>query len=112
MNALIIGLIIGVPLGVFVARVSHRHEHVRGGVLAHVFHVLASAAVCSAPPTALVSVFMGNGIVVTLALAFGLLAISLFLVVIHAVFERPAVIAAAHAEDHGWTAEKARSSGL
>ncbi len=109
---LLIGLLIGIPFGSYVSLVSHRHQAVTGGFPAHLFHVLGAIVACSAPPTALISVFSGVGILNTLIIAFGLIGTSLLLLTLYAVFEKPALERAVQSDERGWTADKARSSGL
>ena len=111
-NALLIGLLIGIPFGLYVSLVSNRHQKVMGGTLAQIFHVLGAMSICSAPPTTLATVFSGGGLLWALVTAFSLIGLGLLFLLVHAVFERPALERAAQVEDRGWTAEKAKSSGL
>ncbi|MDX2162627.1 MAG: hypothetical protein SF162_14995 [bacterium] len=112
--ALTIGLLIGVPLGSYVALVSHRHQPVKGGLGAHIFHAAASIILCTALPGVLVEVFSGAGFLNAVAFGFGAVILAFLTLCGYALFERPALAqqAAADAEDRGWTAEKAKSSGL
>lgn len=110
-NALLIGLAIGAVLGVVIVRASHREEAVRGGPLAHLFHFLGAALFAGTLPTVLTTVILGGGFLQAVATAFALVVISLALLLIYALFERPA-LEGAPVEDSGWTAEKARTSGL
>jgi hypothetical protein len=110
-NALLIGFAFGVVLGLIIVRASHRAEAVRGGPLAHLFHFLGASMFASTLPTVLATVFLGGGFLQAVATAFALVVISLALLLIYALFERPA-IEHTPVEDSGWTAEKARTSGL
>jgi hypothetical protein len=106
-----IGLGIGLVLGWFAARESAQRKPIYGGIAAKTAHYLGAAAFVSALPSALIELITGQGIVSALAASFSLIAISLILLVVFAALERPA-IPRRPAEAEGWTAEKARSSGL
>jgi hypothetical protein len=81
-----VGLALGLVIGAFAARDSHREKPIRGGMPAKVFHYLAASLIVSGAPTALlVTFFLGHGgiltrfltilgiILVNLAAAFGCL---------------------------------------
>jgi hypothetical protein len=112
--ALLIGLAVGVPLGAYLSLVSHRHEKVLGGTLAQIFHVIGAMAVASTPITVLATVFLGNGFWAAILTAFVLILIAFTALFVYAIFEQPALERekAKHGDDQGWTAEKAKTSGL
>lgn len=112
-QALLIGLLIGIPLGSYVALISNRHDKVHGGVIAQIFHIIGAICLTSAPPTVLAVVFSGGGFLPGVLTAFSLIVVALIALFLHALFEHPARERSALADaDRGWTAEKAKSSGL
>ena len=110
--SLLIGLVIGIPLGLYVSMVSNRHEAVKGGTLAQVFHALGAIILCGALPGVLVEVFTGAGFLNAVVFGLSSFALAFLSLCAYAIFERPTIKQAAAAEDRGWTAEKAKSSGL
>lgn len=110
-QAILIGGGLGVLLGIYIARVSHRHESVRGGIVAHVFHYFGAAFFVSTLPTALTALIIGGGFGTALPAALLMIGLSLLSLMLFAVVELPHRPQAAPDED-AWTAEKARSSGL
>ncbi len=110
-NGLIIGMLIGVPLGLYVAVVSNRHDKVIGGVAAQIFHVIGVIFVVSILPTTLALVFSKVEFLRVVLNALAFVALGYTMLFIHAYFEHPARERAKQ-EDRGWTAEKAKSSGL
>jgi hypothetical protein len=107
---ILIGLAIGAVAGVFVARTSARTQTIYGGTAAKVFHYLGASVFVAALPTALLELITGQGFGSAVIASFSLVIISLLLLCIYAVFERPALPQTD--DDEGWTAEKARTSGL
>ncbi len=85
---LLIGAVIGLILGYFVARKSAAEKPIRGGTLASIFHYLGASAFVSVAPTVLIAaVIYRLGFARDLILVFGLLAISAVCLLIHAAFE-------------------------
>lgn len=111
-TALLVGLVIGVPLGLYVSMVANRHEKVRGGLPAQIFNAIAAIFLCSALPGVLTMVFTRAGLLSAIAFGLGAFALAYLSLCAYAVFERPALAAQAPQDDRGWTAEKAKSSGL
>ena len=86
--ALLIGGVIGLILGYFVARKSAAEKPIRGGMLASLFHYLGASAFVSVAPTVLIAaVIYRLGFARDLILAIGMLAISAVCLLIHAAFE-------------------------
>ncbi len=110
--ALLIGLAIGIPLGLYVSIVSNRHESIKGGAPAKVFHAFGAVILCTALPGVLVEVFSGAGFLNAVAFGLGSFALAFLMLCGFALFERPALQKTAVVEDRGWTAEKAKTSGL
>lgn len=110
--ALLIGLVIGIPFGLYVSVVSNRHEKVNGSTPAKVFHALGAIVLCTALPGVLIEVFSGAGFLNAVVFGLGAFALAFLMLCGYAVFERPALQKQSHEEDRGWTAEKAKSSGL
>lgn len=82
MTVLLIGAVIGLLLGVLMARESQRRQPVRGGLLAQLFHYLGSAAYSALIPAILVAILAEMPILRVMAtgLSFGVTAwLSLFL---------------------------------
>lgn len=113
--ALLIALAVGVPLGAYLSLVSHRHVKVLGGTPAQIFHVIGAMFIASAPVSALTVAFLGNGFVAAIVTALSFTLLGFLTLFIHAIFEQPALKRAElqkSYDDDGWTAEKAKSSGL
>ncbi|MBZ0297609.1 MAG: hypothetical protein K8L99_33945 [Anaerolineae bacterium] len=99
--------------GPLATRSSMRREPVYGGTLAKVFHFLGVTLLVVVLPSVLTALILGGGFRVAFPVGMTLLLSSLVMLVIFAVFERPARTAAlADAEDRGWTEKDARTSGL
>ncbi|MFN8528637.1 MAG: hypothetical protein U0670_08515 [Anaerolineae bacterium] len=113
LTALVIALVIGIPLGLYVSLVSNRHVKVRGGLPAQIFHALASILLCTALPGVLAMVFVARaGFLNVIGFGLSAFALAYLSLCVYAVFERPTLQTTAQEEDRGWTAEKAKSSGL
>lgn len=93
-------------------RGSLRRDPVRGGVLAQIFHLLGVLAYCSVLPTALVGSILLGPFRFGIPMALSILMVSLVMLFLYGVFERPARARMVPVEDHGWTAEDALKSGL
>ena len=111
-TAIFIGLACGLVLGILTARSSARRDKVRGGLLAHVFHYLGASLTVSALPGVLATILLGQGILRAVAVGAGFVLLSLAMLFIYAIFERGARTGISVPDDEGWTAEKARTSGL
>lgn len=108
---LLIGLGCGLVIGIFVARASAKKDKLRAGGAVSILHYLASALFASGVPSALASLLMGRGIGTALIFAFGCIIASYLVLLPFAALEFPAR-ARKREEDEGWTAQKARESGL
>ena len=85
---LLIGGVIGLILGYFVARKSAAEKPILGGIVADLFHYLGASAFVAVAPTVLIAaVIFRLGFARDLILAFGMLAISAVCLLIHAAFE-------------------------
>lgn len=108
--ALLIGVACAVVFGYFVARASAKHEAVRGGVFAAVFHYLGAAGASGVLPVVLANVLLGQGVIRALLSAALFFGVSFIALMVYAALELPA-----RPEDEelsGWTKEDALSSGL
>ena len=106
-------LAFAVILGPFAARSSLRREPIYGGILAQIFHLTGAAAMMGVIPGVITALILGGGFRVAFPIAAFFLATSFVMLLIFALFERPARSAhLAQTQDHGWTAEDARTSGL
>lgn len=108
---ILIGLAIGTVAGVFVARTSARRQTIHGGTPAKLFHYLGAAVFVSALPAGLIELLTGRGFGGAILASVSLVLISFALLLVYALLERPA-LARLPSDDDGWTAEKARTSGL
>jgi hypothetical protein len=109
---LLIALGIGAALGAVVHRRAVVEEKVYGGIGALALHYLGAAVFSSALPAVLLTVLSGLGLLTALAVGFGCFLVALALLMAHAALELKPRAAALLKQDEGWTAEKARSSGL
>lgn len=108
----LIGAVVGAALGVYVRGASAKQDPIHGGLLAHIFHYLGAVGFSGALPAVLVSIFVFHAsLVQTIATAFGFITVSFAALLLYAAFERPARPQQMPVEE-GWTAEKARTSGL
>ncbi|MCS7070828.1 MAG: hypothetical protein NZM00_04930 [Anaerolinea sp.] len=108
---LLIGSLLGIVFGYFMARRSAKEQRIYGGALAHALNYLGAAVFGAMPASALLTVLTGGGFVRAVLIGIVLSLISLGIFVLFALVERPAR-AAHQAADEGWTAQKARESGL
>lgn len=109
--ALLIGIVCGLIFGIPITRRSIRKEKIYGGLPAHVFHFIGTAAFVGVLPTVLTSLVLRGGFRTALPLAFGLLALSFLSLFGFALIERPAR-PRVQPDDTGWTKEDAQTSGL
>lgn len=106
-----IGVILGLIAGVFAVRASQQKERIHGGTPAKVFHYLGASLFIAAVPSGLIELLTGRGVGNAVLASFTLVILSLIALFIYALFERPA-LDKQKPSDEGWTAEKARTSGL
>ncbi|MHB8626706.1 MAG: hypothetical protein ACYDBJ_08280 [Aggregatilineales bacterium] len=91
--AVLIGGVVGLIVGWWVARKSVQKEALTGGPLGTVLHYLACAAQTAAAPAALVGVILSHDlhliprILTGVGLAFSFIAVALILLVAHATYE-------------------------
>lgn len=107
----VIGLLVGFIAGIFAVRASEKREPLYGGMPAKVFHYLGASLFIAALPSALLELITGQGFGTALVASFSLFGLSLIVLFIYAIFERPA-LARRQPANEGWTEEKARASGL
>jgi hypothetical protein len=117
MERMLIALAIGVAAGLFlgprIARRSMKEDTIYGGRSAAAFHVVACAAFGGGVPAGLSDIILGNPLSNAIALALGFIGVSFLALILFAVVEHePRSRALALAAEQGWTAEKAKTSGL
>ncbi|MGQ9910341.1 MAG: hypothetical protein ACUVS2_16060 [Candidatus Flexifilum sp.] len=108
---LLIGGALGIVFGYFMARRSAREHTIYGGPVARALNYLGAAVFGAMPASALFTVLTGGGFIRAVLVGIILSLISLGIFVLFALVEQPAR-AAHQAADEGWTAQKARESGL
>ncbi len=112
-QSLLVALVFAAMTGPWVARSSSRRQPVYGGVIAQIFHSMGAGAFAAAVPGVIAALIQGGGFGTALPVIFTCLGVSLLALLCFAVIERPARAAQGiQPEDHGWTAEDARTSGL
>jgi hypothetical protein len=109
--ALLIGAGCGLIFGIPITRRSIRKEKIYGGVPAHVFHYIGTAAFVGVLPAVLTSLILRGGLGTVLPLAFAFMATSFGALFLFALVERPSRPQTT-IEDTGWTKEDAQTSGL
>lgn len=107
----LVGAVIGLLMAYFIVRRSVKDKPVYGGLPAQIVHYAASAIFGALPATALLTVLTG-GCIRAVLLGFVLMGISLAVFVVFALIEAPAAARHRTASDDGWTAQKAKESGL
>lgn len=101
----------GILIGSRVAQRSLKEKQIYGGGTARALHWLACAAFTGGVPAGLVDILLGRNVLAGILLAFCFIGVSFAALVIYGIFEqKPRALA--EAQDRGWTAEKARTSGL
>ncbi len=91
--AVLVGGLIGLLAGTWVARKSAQKQALTGGSLGKVLHYMACAAQTAAAPAALVSVLLSRGlplvprILTGVELALSFIVLALLLLVVHAAYE-------------------------
>jgi len=105
--------VLGLVLGAGVARSSNSREAILSGSPATLFHYLACCILSVITLTILGSIFFVEmSLLSVVLLAVGMIVLALVLIMIYAVFEKPAIDQQVQAEDKGWTEKDARTSGL
>ncbi len=92
--AVLIGVVLGLALGVKIARDSNAEQPVRGGMLAQVFHYLACAGLSGMLPFIIAGIIVGLPFVKLFGTALGFLALTAVFLLVHAGTERTALPAA------------------
>jgi uncharacterized membrane protein YfcA len=109
--ALSVGIIAGILIGSRVAQRSSKEKPIYGGANVRALHWLACAAFTGGVPAGLVDIMLGRNLLAGILLAFCFIGVSFGALLVYGVLEqKPRAIA--EAQDRGWTAEKARTSGL
>lgn len=91
--AVLLGGLVGLLGGIWVARKSAQKEALTGGPLGKAFHYLACAAQTSAVPAALIGVILSHSlpliprILTGVGLAAGFIVLALLLLTVHALYE-------------------------
>ncbi len=109
--AIIVGVVAGILLGSRVAARSLTESPIYGGSNAKGFHWLACAAFAGGLPAGLTDIILGRNVLMGFVLALCFIGVSFASLLLYGLLER-GPRAAAEAKDRGWTAEKARTSGL
>ncbi|MCL4237613.1 MAG: hypothetical protein KJ047_05145 [Anaerolineae bacterium] len=87
--AVLIGAVIGLIIGVKIARDSNARQPVLGGVLAQAFHYLACAGLTGMLPFIIAGIVVGLSFLALFGTALGFLALTGVFLLAHAGFERP-----------------------
>ncbi|MBE0690701.1 MAG: hypothetical protein IH587_11330 [Anaerolineae bacterium] len=115
MDPMLIALVVGIVFGVFVgsrmATRSENEEPIHGGSTAKVLHRLACTAFAGSLPSALTTLLLAHSFLNAIVMAFSFVGVSFLLLILFALVEN-APRNRALADDRGWTAEKAQTSGL
>jgi len=86
--AVIVGGVLGLLTGIFVARKSAAEKPIRGGALASLFHYLGASASVAVLPTILIGTFVYRlGFGRNILLAVGMLAVAAVCLLLYAFFE-------------------------
>lgn len=110
--ALCAGILAGTLIGTRLAQRSRKELPIYGGRPAAAFHWLACAAFAGGVPAGLVDIILVRNVLAGIALALCFVGTSFIALFIYSIFERTPREAQRAVEDRGWTAEKAKSSGL
>ena len=86
--AVFIGSVIGLLLGVKIARDSHARQPVKGGKLAQTFHYLACAGITGVLPFVITGVVVGLPFLYLFGTAVGFLALTAAFLLLDVVVER------------------------
>lgn len=109
---ILIAAVIGLILGFVVHRKAVAKEAIHGGMLATALHFLGAWVFSSVLPGVLLMVFTGFGFLSAIAYAITCTVLALLILTAHAAIDYAPRQAAQVVDDSGWTAEKAKSSGL
>ena len=109
--AIAVGIIAGILIGTRVTQKSLKDAPIYGGGVSRTLHWLAAVAFSGAFPSVLTEIVFGRQFWQGVLMAFGFVGASLLFSIAFAVVESTPRTRAL-AEDRGWTAEKARTSGL
>lgn len=109
--ALAVGLVAGILIGGRVAARSAAEVPIYGGGSAKLLHRLACMAFAGTLPSGLTAIILGHNFGNAVVMAFAFVGVSFLLLVLYATVEN-GPRKQALASDQGWTAEKARTSGL
>lgn len=116
MDKLTTNILIAAAIGLILAFVVHRKavskEAIHGGMLATALHFLGTWVFCSVLPGVLLMIFTGFGFLSAIAYAITCTVLALLILTAHAALDYAPRQAATAGKDEGWTAEKAKSSGL
>jgi CHASE2 domain-containing sensor protein len=109
--ALSVGIIAGILIGSRVVQRSLKEKPIYGGAAANALHWLGCAAFTGGVPAGLVDILLERNVLAGILLAFCFIGVSFASLLVYGLIEqKPRALA--EAQDQGWTAEKARSSGL
>ena len=107
----IVTLIIAFVASFPTVRISKEREGIYGGLVAELFHHLGVVAYLAVLPGALLGSFLVGPFKFGIPFAFLCLAVALLCFAGYAIVESPSRVGLV-IEDHGWTEDDARSSGL
>jgi hypothetical protein len=111
--ALAVGIGCGLLIGRRLAERSIKEEAIYGGDQAKLFHWLACVAFTGGVPAGLTDIILGRNLLAGILLALCFIGTSFAALLIFAVLEQiPRARAKASEAQQGWTAEKAKTSGL
>lgn len=109
--ALSVGIVAGILIGNRVVQRSLKEKPIYGGSTAKALHWLGCAAFTGGVPAGLVDIFLGRNVLAGILLALCFIGVSFAALLVYGILEqRPRALA--EAADRGWTADKARTSGL
>jgi ABC-type Fe3+ transport system permease subunit len=111
--ALVIGIACGLLIGRRLAERSIKEDAIYGGNQAKLFHWLACVAFTGGVPAGLTDIILGRNVLAGVLLALCFIGVSFAALLIFAALEQaPRAQAKAAEAERGWTAEKAKTSGL
>lgn len=102
----------GLYFGRIVARQSISTQKIQGGKVAEACHYAACAIMTGLVPSILVEVFVFRLGAQSILIGVVALVVVFTCLIVYAALELPSRAIATQHEDHGWTAEDARTSGL
>lgn len=110
--ALLIGAVIGGLVGWRIGARSAAERAVHGGALASILHRVGAMVFACSLPCALATLISGGGFLRAVVVSLTCFSLCLLCLFLHALLEGPALKRLDAGKDEGWTAEKARASGL